>query len=51
MKPAKGTSHVRRRRDQLIAEMERVIDYSRRVLIESKVEVRRIRRELAHVLR
>jgi hypothetical protein len=51
MKNSKQTTHTRRRREMLIAELERVIDYSRRVLVESKAEVRRIRRELAHVLR
>ena len=51
MKTSKGLVHARRRRAQLLAELERVIDYSRRVLVESKMDIRRIRRELAHVLR
>jgi hypothetical protein len=38
---------TRRQRELLMAELERVIDFSRRILVESKAEVRRIRRELA----
>ena len=41
----------RRGRAQLMAELERVIELSRRVLSEGRADVRRIRRELAHVLR
>ena len=51
MKTTKNTPDVRRRREQLMADVERIIDYSRRVLTTSKADVRRIRRELAHVLR
>jgi hypothetical protein len=51
MKTPKGTPRTPRQRELLIAELERVIDYSRRILVESKVEVRRIRRELASFLR
>ena len=51
MKSPKETSRSRRERELLIAELERVIDYSRRVLTESQADVRRIRRELATVLR
>jgi hypothetical protein len=51
MKSLKGSFQTRRQREILIAELERVIDYSRRILVESKAEVRRIRRELATFLR
>ena len=51
MKTLKGTTRTRRQRELLIAELERVIDYSRRVLAESKTDVRRVRRELAGMLR
>ena len=51
MKTLKGSFQNRRQREILIAELERVIDYSRRILVESKAEVRRIRRELATFLR
>ena len=51
MKILKGTTRTRRQRELLIAELERVIDYSRRVLAESKTDVRRIRRELASLQR
>jgi len=51
MKTTKETTHTRRQRELLLAELERVIGYSRRILVESKAEVRRIRRELANVLR
>jgi hypothetical protein len=49
MKLSKGADHVSRKRETLIHEIERVIGLSRRILHETKADVRRIRRELAHV--
>jgi hypothetical protein len=51
MKTPKATTSARRQRELLLTEIERVIMHSKRILSESKADVRRIRRELAHVLR
>ena len=49
MKLQKGADVTSRKRETLILEIERVIGLSRRILNETKADVRRIRRELAHV--
>ena len=46
MKTPKSTDRARRERQLLVTEMERLLAYSKRILIESRLEVRRIRREL-----
>ena len=51
MKLSKGADVTSRKRETLILEIERVIGLSRRILSETKADVRRIRRELAHVVR
>jgi hypothetical protein len=52
MKLHKGAADASsRKRDTLILEIERVIGLSRRILNETKADVRRIRRELANVSR
>lgn len=51
MKLTKSADPASRKRETLILEIERVIGLSRRILNETKADVRRIRRELAHVAR
>jgi hypothetical protein len=51
MKLIKGADVTSRRRESLINEIERLLDHSRRILSETKADVRRVRRELAHVSR
>ncbi len=51
MKLIKGADVTSRKRETLIHEIERLLGHSRRILSETKADVRRIRRELAHVVR
>ena len=51
MKSLKGAVVAPRKRETLIVEIERLLGHSRRILSETKADVRRIRRELAHTLR
>ena len=49
MKLTKSGDLASRKRETLILEIERVIGLSKRILNESKADVRRIRRELSQV--
>jgi hypothetical protein len=48
MKMQKDAGSASRKRETLILEIERVIGMSKRILNETKADVRRIRRELAN---
>ncbi|HEY7118910.1 MAG TPA: hypothetical protein VH475_20135 [Tepidisphaeraceae bacterium] len=51
MKTRKSLNRARRERELMVLEIERVLVNSKRILTESKLEVERVRRQLAYLLR